>query len=283
MQTNEIFYQSDDGLTLYAREFSGPTPDAPVVLCLPGLTRNHRDFADLATALSATHRVICPDQRGRGQSARDPDPSHYHPERYVRDMQQLIAHLALSHVALIGTSLGGLMSMMMAAADPARVTAIVINDIGPVVDPAGLARIAGYVGKSEPVRHWHDAARRAKAINGDAFPDYTDADWQRMARELFREQDGVPVLDYDPAISLAFQKTIAATDLWPLFDKLRALPMLLIRGETSDILSSATADEMQRRAPLLQRIEVPQRGHAPSLGEPAARAAILQFIQSAKL
>src|SRR5436190_858003 len=142
----DVFYKSNDdngGLRLYARDYPGPNRDAPAILCLPGLTRNSKDFAALADILSREWRVICPDQRGRGRSQRDPDPARYHPERYVQDMRTLLDLLGVSSVVLIGTSLGGLMAMILMALEGNRARAAVINDVGPEVDPRGLARIAG--------------------------------------------------------------------------------------------------------------------------------------------
>jgi len=278
MNHADIFYSSDDGLRLYARDYPGPEKSSPVLLCLPGLTRNSKDFAGLADTLRLTHRVICPDQRGRGRSQHDPKPENYRPERYVKDMLTLLDLLAIERVTLIGTSLGGLMSMLLMAAVPARIEALVINDIGPVVDPQGLARIAGYVGKTAPAQNWDEAAAQTKAINGSAFPDYRTADWQAMSRELFIQEGTTPVLNYDRAISQGFVVTTEAVNLWPMFDAMPARPMLVIRGETSDILSEETVKEMKARVPQLRAVTVPQRGHAPTLREPEARTAIVQFL-----
>lgn len=275
----DIFYRSEDGLRLYARDHVGPTPQAPVIVCLPGLTRNSKDFMDLARVLSATHRVICPDLRGRGRSARDPDATHYRPDRYVQDVITLLDVLKIEEVTLIGTSLGGLMAMIMIATQPGCVRAAVLNDVGPEVDPAGLARIAGYVGKTAPVDDWRAAAAQTEHVNGVAFPDYTSEDWMMMARELFIQEGTTPVLDYDPAIALGVANGSAAANLWPLFEKLPAKPLLVLRGESSDILSPQTLQRMAQQMPSLSSVTVPNRGHAPSLAEPVARSAILAFIE----
>ena len=140
MNYADVFYRSDDGLRLYARDYPGPHGDAPAILCLPGLTRNSKDFATLAESLRITHRVICPDQRGRGRSERDTDATHYHPERYVEDMRRLLNLLGISRVILIGTSLGGLMAMIMMATDPARIDAAVINDVPKIIVDATFAK-----------------------------------------------------------------------------------------------------------------------------------------------
>jgi len=274
----DVFYRSDDGLRLYARDYPGPGPDASVILCLPGLTRNSKDFSTLAERLCSRYRVICPDQRGRGRSARDPDPDHYRPDRYVLDMQTLLTVLGIGQVVLIGTSLGGLMSMILMATDARRVAAAVLNDVGPEVDAAGLARIAGYVGKTAPVSNWEEAATQTAHTNGIAFPEYGKGDWLRMAREIYIQEGARPVLDYDPAIAQGVVSGATAPNLWPLFDMIPARPMLLVRGETSDILSVATVAEMQKRRPGMVTVTVPGRGHAPTLGEPAAVAAVDAFL-----
>lgn len=274
----DVFYQSDDGLRLYARDYPGPTAAAPVVLCLPGLTRNSKDFAALAESLRANYRVICPDQRGRGRSQRDPDATRYRPDRYAQDMVRLLDLLAVPQVNVIGTSLGGLMAMVLMATVPGRIRAAVINDIGPEVDAAGIARIAGYVGKTAPAKDWAEAFAQTEQTNGIAFPDYRPADWHYMARELYIQEETTPVLDYDPAISHGLTTVTAAASLWPLFDMMPAKPLLVIRGEISDILSAATVAEMAKRKPGLTAITVPNRGHAPTLTEPVALAAIGEFL-----
>ena len=274
----DVFYVSDDGLRLYARDYPGPGNDAPVILCLHGLTRNSKDFASLAESLQNTYRVICPDQRGRGRSQRDIDAANYRPDRYVQDMRTLQEVLRIPRWAVIGTSLGGLMAMLMMVADASRINGVVLNDIGPVVDPQGLARIASYVGKTAPVRNWDDAADQAAITNGLAFPDYDRPAWQAMARDLYVQEDTAPVLDYDPAIAIGVTAGAASTNLWPLLDAAPRQPMLALRGETSDILSAHTLHEMAQRLSQLTAVTVAGRGHAPTLNEPAARAAIMPFL-----
>lgn len=274
----DVFYTSDDGLRLYARDEPGPGAGAPAVLCLPGLTRNGKDFGALAERLRARYRVIRPDQRGRGRSQRDPDASHYAPMRYVQDMFTLLDTLGLAQVTVIGTSLGGLMGMLMLALQPQRVQALVLNDVGPVVEPAGIARLATYVGKAAPVTNWDEAAAQTAATNAVALPHYGPAEWAAMARNVYIQEGTRPVLDYDPAIAQGVAAGTAAPDLWPLFDGLQARPMLVIRGEISDILSPQTLAEMQRRRPSLQAVTVPGVGHAPMLDEAVAVSAIERFL-----
>lgn len=274
----DVFYPSAAGLRLYARDYPGPTAQSPVILCLPGLTRNSKDFAQLADELQQTHRVICPDQRGRGRSARDTDASRYRPDQYARDMITLLNLLNIPELIIIGTSLGGLMAIMMLGAAPARIKAVVLNDIGPEVDPRGIARIAGYVGKSVVANNWEEAAQQTALINGAAFPDYVSGDWHAMARELYVQEGNLPVLDYDPLIAQGIVAGTATPNLWPLFDKVGETPMLVIRGQTSDVLSVETLAEMTHRLPHLTSVTIACCGHAPTLNEPDARIAIRRFL-----
>lgn len=277
MEYIDVFYTSDDGLRLYARDYPGPA-GAPCVLCLPGLTRNSKDFAALAEDLSRSYRVICPDQRGRGRSARDPQPERYRPERYVLDMLRLLDVLGVESVSLVGTSLGGLMAILLMSQAPERIRAAVLNDVGPEIDPRGIARISAYVGKLAPVTTWEGAVARSAQINGQAFPHYRDADWQAMARSTYVMVDGVPVSDYDPAISQGVASGSAAPNLWPLFEHCARHPMLAIRGETSDILAAATLEQMAQRMAQLTAVTIGGVGHAPMLDEPDAREAIRRFL-----
>lgn len=278
MHYADVFYHGDGGLRLYARDYPGPHNDAPVVLCLPGLTRNSKDFALLADHLRQNHRVICPDQRGRGRSERDTDPANYRPDVYVRDMWCLAEVMGLHHFNIVGTSLGGLMAIMMTMQFPDRIDRVVLNDVGPEIDPRGIARIAGYVGKSVPVTTWDEAARQTATINGGAFPEYTEAQWMDMARDVYVQEGQSPVLDYDPMISKGISSGSAAPNLWPLFGALSKKPVLALRGALSDILSEATFAEMSRQLPNLTPVIIPQRGHAPSLKEALALDAIDQFL-----
>ena len=275
----DVFYQSEDGLRLYARDYPGPSETSPVVLCLPGLTRNSKDFADVANVLCENYRVICPDQRGRGRSARDPDPSRYRPDQYAVDMRVLMDVLKLPEVAVIGTSLGGLMAILLMATIPARIKAAVLNDVGPVVDPRGVSRISAYVGKTAPAKTWAEAAQQTATTNAAAFPDFTERDWQVMARDVYIQEGQAPVLDYDPAIAMGLSTGTAAPNLWPLFDKATGKPLLVIRGQDSDILSVETLAEMSRRLPQLIALNIEGRGHAPTLSEPQAKDAIKRFLR----
>jgi len=278
----EHWYTSFDGLRLYARDYPQAAPRA-TVLCMHGRSRNSADFEDLCATLHADgFRLIAVDQRGRGRSQYDPNPANYHPGTYVRDMFTLLAGLGLERVIAIGTSMGGLMTMIMAAMRPGLLQGAVLNDIGPVLESAGIERIKGYVGKTTPPRTWAEAAAQARVINGLAFPDYTDADWMRFARRTYREDaDGAPVAAYDAAISRPLadaQETAVPPDLWAAFAALADVPTLVVRGALSDILSADCVREMRARKADLESVEVANRGHAPALDEPAAREAIRALL-----
>ena len=277
---SDYFYDTADGLRLYCRVYAAQRPGGLPVLCLPGLTRNSRDFVALATHLSAQRDVLTADLRGRGRSAWDPDPSHYQLPIYIQDAWSLLESRCLSRVLVVGTSLGALMGMAMAAMKPDRIAGVVLNDAGPEIDPAGLRRIAGYAGKLPPVSCWAEAVEQAKSVYGLALPGLTDEDWFDYAHRGFRENAaGIPVPDVDPKISQAFKNPpTAPTDLWPLYSQTKGVPMLVIRGALSDVLSAATVARMAREKPGLQHITVANRGHAPLLDEPECLAVIDGFI-----
>jgi len=273
------FYTSPDGLKLHYRHYAGPADARLTVLCIPGLTRNARDFDELAPHLAAKYRVLCVELRGRGLSAYASNPATYIPPVYVRDVATLIAAAELGPLAIIGTSLGGIVGMVLTAVMPQKVLGLVINDIGPEIDPRGLKRIAGYLGKGMPVTTWNDAAAAMRNIDAAIYPDYTDADWMKMARRRFIEgPDGVPKADYDFAISQPFAGGSANVNMWPFFARLAGVPTLVIRGETSDILSAETFARMKQVVPDLKQVSVPNRGHAPYLDEPAALWSIDGFL-----
>jgi pimeloyl-ACP methyl ester carboxylesterase len=281
-EPQDLFCVSHDGrLRLYGRAY-GPVDAARTILCLHGLTRNSLDFDALARRLSAAgERVLSFDQRGRGRSGWDDDAANYRVDVYVRDMLGALDQLGVERAILIGTSMGGLMSMLMASSAPERVAAMVLNDIGPEVDPRGVERIRSYVGKRPPPASWDDAARAVARDNAIAFPDYGHDDWLAAARRTFVEDaEGRPVAAYDPAIAVGLktETTAAVADLWPMWDGLKAFPILAIRGELSDLFSQSTLEQMAARHPGLQTAIVPLRGHAPMLDEPVALAAIDRFL-----
>ena len=276
----EYWFDSHDGLKLYSRVYASAAADAAVVLCLHGLMRNGRDFGGLAVHLAARHRVIVPDVRGRGFSARDPNFNNYQIPVYLQDVLTLLAGLGAARATIIGTSMGGLMAMLLAATQPKLVSRIVLNDVGPEVDPRGLERIRGYAGRAAPVRSWAEAAAQLRADYGAAWPDLSDARWDEIARLSYRANaQGVPEVDADPLIREPLRDTSrAAPDLWPLWGALARLPILAIRGAHSDVLSAATLQRMQRTKPDLEVLTVANRGHAPLLDEPECVAAIDAFL-----
>lgn len=279
-----VSYRSADGLLLSAEEAPGPSADAPCALCLHGLTRNGRDFGALAAALSRTHRVIRPDQRGRGRSAYDPNPLNYNILTQTQDMWRLLDVLDVERCAVIGTSMGGLMGVLMANERPERIGALVLNDVGPEVDPRGVARIASYVGVDAPAESWGEAAANLKRVHGQAFPTYAEEDWLRLARATYREEAGRLTLDYDPALAVALgQMAATQVDLWPAFGALDRTPTLVLRGALSDILSEATLAEMKRRFPMIETAVILDRGHAPDLGEPESQRAIADFLATVEI
>lgn len=280
----DIWYDGHDGLRLYARDYSTRCSDnSPIILCMHGLTRNSADFEDICEILANDYRLVVVDQRGRGNSTYDENHENYNPSVYVNDMFGLLKYLQISSVILMGTSMGGIMSMMMSAMQPSMFSAVIINDIGPEIDPEGLKRIQSYVGKAGSVTNWSEAAQQTKSINGHAFPSALENDWMTFAKRVYREdQRGCPVLAYDPAIAKPFaeNQNTNATSLWPVFDAIGRVPLLLIRGELSDIISNDCVAKMQDRRPDMMYTEVPNVGHAPLLNEPSAVVAIQRFLQS---
>lgn len=280
----DLTYPSADGrLQLYARDYPG---DEPALLMMHGLTRNSADFESLADHLAGVRRLVVPDQRGRGRSDRDPDPANYSPPVYCADMQVLIDRLGLDRPVLVGTSMGGLMAMAMASLAPERYRGIILNDAGPELDPAGLSRIAGYVGRTIAIHDWTEAADYCRQINGTSFPQYDEHDWLAFARRIFvSEPSGGLRLAYDPAIAIPFESLDPAAplpDLWPLWERLASLPVLVIRGELSDVLTEHTLVRMQASHPNLQACTVPHVGHAPMLDEREAITAIDGFLAGLK-
>ncbi|MEM6681050.1 MAG: alpha/beta hydrolase [Pseudomonadota bacterium] len=274
---------SSDNVSLYYRDYAAKCPSVDVgipVLCLPGLTRSSKDFEVLAEQLSERHRVLCPDLRGRGESGYAADPMTYIPLQYVKDIGVVLADADVKRVAIVGTSLGGILAMTMAGLMRHQVAGVVLNDIGPDIDPKGVARIQGYVGKGGPVATWEEAINAAKEINAAAFPDYTPAQWKTMAHALYVEKDGLIAPNYDPNIAKPFAAgaSTPSPSMWPFYESLIGLPLLIIRGETSDILARKTADDMMQRHGASDYVEVPNIGHAPALTEPGIAAHIARFM-----
>ena len=274
------FWNSEDGLRLHYRDYAGPA-DRPPVLCLPGLTRNARDFGAVAGRLAGDWRVIVIDFRGRGESQHDPEPAHYKPETYAKDVLKLLDQLGIADAVFFGTSLGGVVTMLLAASDSERIAGALINDIGPVVEPAAIDRLRQYVGKGGRWANWAEAGEAAASINRLAFPGYTTDDWEAFARRLCSERaDGSIQPDYDMAIGEAFANNSGAPDFdpWPLLDPLADKPVLIVRGELSDLLSTQTAARMVAMLPTAELVTIPSIGHAPMLDEPEAIAGIERLL-----
>lgn len=267
-------------LELFARDYGGT---GKPLLLMHGLTRNSADFEPLAKHLAAGYRLIVPDQRGRGRSDYDPDPANYRPDIYAQDMFALLDTLGIKSPGLIGTSMGGLMAMVMNAMKPGSFPVIVFNDVGPELDAEGLARIGGYVGGGAAMADWDEAAATCAAINSNAFPDFGKDDWYAWARRTCRQSPGGGVeFAYDKAIASGFADIgdTPQIDLWPLWQMLGKTPVLALRGAMSDLLSPGTLARMEElHAGHFVRVEVSQRGHAPLLDEPEALTAITQFLR----
>jgi len=280
-----LFVSASDGLALHARDYGPrPSPALPVV-CLPGLTRNATDFHHLATALSGDperpRRVLALDYRGRGLSAYDPDWRRYDLRVELNDVLQVLTAAGVSEAVLVGTSRGGLITMGLSAARPALLRGAVLNDIGPVIETAGLLRIRGYVGKLPEPRDLADGARILRERNLREFPGLSDDAWRVFARGSWHEEDGRTVLSYDRALMRTLEPldlTKPQPPLWSLFEGLKRVPLLVLRGENSDLLSVETLDAMARAHPSLESITVPGQGHAPLLLEEDLIGRIRSFI-----
>ena len=275
------YWWSNDGLRLHYRDYGGP-PERPPILCFHGLTRNARDFEPVAKRLAGKWRLICPEMRGRAESAYAKDPMTYVPLTYVQDIERLLADLAITNFIAFGTSLGGILTMLLAATRPGRLVGAMLNDIGPVIEQAGLDRIKGYVGTGGSYPTWVHAARGLAENNTDVYPGYRLEEWLGMAKRLYRlTSGGRIVLDYDMRIAepLRMPGGEAGVDLWPALDALKDVPVLLLRGERSDLLSAATARQMAARLNRAELVTVPGVGHAPVLDEPVAVEAMDRLLQ----
>ena len=271
----ERAFLARDGLRLVADVFGAGGTRVPAV-CVPGLTRNARDFTELTSRLAQDRLVVAVDLRGRGRSERDPTAHSYTLGVYADDMVRLCDHLELERAIWIGTSLGGLVSMHIGAVAPNRVAGIVLNDIGPEVEPEGLARIQSYAGQQGPVTAWREAVAAVRMVSEEQAPGLSDDAWLEQAHQRYREMpDGQIVPDYDPDIVSGPSSEL---DPWWVFDRLGDIPLLVLRGVLSDLLSARTVRTMGAIHPGLRAVEVPQRGHAPMLDEPAAVEALDAFL-----
>ena len=279
MSFEDRYFTVPDGLRLHYRDYPGDVGKPPL-LCLPGLTRNARDFADLAERYSPRFRVLVLEFRGRAESDYDPQPMRYNPLTYAGDVRALLDQLGIPQAIFVGTSLGGLVTMTIAATAPHYIAASIINDVGPNVDPDGVQRILTYVGKDRRFASWDEAATVISGNYGSAFDRYTHDDWVKMAKRNCREENGEIRFDYDMAIAEPFKTTgpTPHVDLWPIFKTLAEKPLLVIRGVKSDLLTAETAAKMQAVAPDMKLAVVAGVGHAPELNEPEAVAAIDEFL-----
>ncbi len=274
------YWWSRDGIRLHYRDYAGPA-DKPPILCFPGLTRNARDYANLAERLAGQWRVLCVEFRGRGESGYAKDPMTYVPLTYFQDVEALLAELAIDRFVAIGTSLGGIVTMLLAATERDKLAGVVLNDVGPEIEASGLARIRTYVGKPVWYPTWMHAARALAESNGDVYPDFGTEGWLAMAKRLYRvNSSGRIVLDYDMKIAEPFRVPggESGPDMWPTIDAMAGRPLLIVRGERSDILSEATAEKMVARVAGAALVTVPRTGHAPTLDEPEAVAGIERLL-----
>jgi pimeloyl-ACP methyl ester carboxylesterase len=281
---DDITFTARDGLKLHVRRYraTGSSVGRPL-LCLPGLTRNGRDFHEIALALSrhrdTSRTVYTFDYRGRGLSEFDPDWKNYTVSVEMLDVLDFLTMEGLTHVGVLGTSRGGLITMLMAATAPASIGVAILNDIGPVIERDGLMRISGYVGRVPLPISWADAAKMVRDLNRRHFPDVPEQVWEQVARQWYNERNGKPVPGYDRNLS----KTLSVLygplpELWPQFEALGGVPVMVLHGEKSDVLSAATVDEMRRRHPALTSVTVPAQGHAPLLLDHATIDAVRHFL-----
>ena len=274
------YWWSNDGLRLHYRDYAG-SASRPPIICIPGLTRNARDFEGVAERLACEWRVICVDLRGRGESAYAKDPMTYVPLTYLQDMEALIRELGLARFVLFGTSLGGLITMLLAMSDSKRIAGAMINDIGPVLVERGLDRIRSYVGRSQSWPTWLHAARYFQEMLADVYPDWSLDQWLVFAKRICKlTPNGRIAFDYDMRIAEPFKTPGGATgfDLWEAFAGLKGVPSLVVRGEISDLLDEATVARMLAENPAMEAATVPRVGHAPTLDEPEAIVGIDRLL-----
>ncbi len=280
-----IFLSAPDGLRLHVRSYGRASQPALPVVCLPGLARTAADFELLAAALAhdgaRPRRVIALDYRGRGQSEYDKDPANYTFHTELADVLAVIAALDCTPAIFVGTSRGGILAMILAALRPTAIAGVVLNDIGPVIEPKGLMRIKAYVGRLPQPRSFEEAAEILRRLFDAQFPKLGPEDWLKAAHRTFKQdEDGRLVPTYDVRLAktmegVAFDKPLPA--LWKEFDVLANLPLMVIRGENSDVLTAATVETMRARHAKMVTVDVPDQGHAPLLAEADVIARIASF------
>ncbi len=281
----DLSYTSFDGLRLGARRYGRPNPQTRPAVCLAGLTRNSRDFHTLATYLAndrdAPREVYTLDYRGRGMSEHDDDWRNYSPFIELLDTLDFMATVGLHDCAIVGTSRGGIIAMLMAVVRPGMMGVAVLNDIGPEIDTAGLARIMGYVGKVPQPSTWDEAVDLVRQINERFFTEMSDDDWEMLARQSFEDDGSAPAPSYDRRIAKALSEIDISKripDMWAYFEAMRRIPVLVLRGENSDLLSVATFEEMKRRHPHLSGVTIPAQGHPPLLLDRLSIGEISRFL-----
>jgi pimeloyl-ACP methyl ester carboxylesterase len=284
ISATSTFVSAPDGLRLHARCYGARIAPALPVVCLPGLARTEADFETLAGALAGDarrpRRVIALDYRGRGQSEYDKDPANYNFQVELADVLAVIAALDAARAIFVGTSRGGILAMLLGAVRPTAIAGCVLNDIGPVIEPKGLIRIKGYIGKLPQPRSFEEAAEILRRLFSAQFPKLGSEAWLASAHRTFRHHNGALAPTYDAKLA----KTLEGVEfdkpfppLWAQFDALAHAPLMVIRGANSDILSAETVEAMRARRPALDAIEVPDQGHAPLLVEPDIIARIADF------
>jgi pimeloyl-ACP methyl ester carboxylesterase len=278
----DTFVTAQDGLNLHVMEFGSRASARMPVVCLPGFSRTAEDFTTLANALAAEgRRVLALDSRGRGRSQFDPDPANYSLAVELADLIAVLTALEAMPAVLIGSSRGGLLIMLLAAQRPTAIGGAVLNDIGPVIETRGLMRIKGYVGKLSAPRSFDEGADILCRVSEDQFPRLAREDWLAAARRTWREDGSGLVLTYDPRLAeafAAFTPDAAPPPIWDQFDALAPMPLMVVRGVNSDILSAETVSAMAARRGAMESIEVRDQGHTPLLAEPDVIARIAAFV-----